>query len=204
MDRSICNIPRHTEQRQFQRSVSPNEPLHSSFDLDGDGCVGTADYREAKQLDRQGCGVLDTTRRRNGRMQLARSALEHRKEVNSLQQQRVGEATLSNLSGAMADLPQEVFGKHLRQARLKQAKEMNEGSSRIIRCFMDTKALNQSHQTHPPRYRTRSEMLDARALAAKGSVGQCIEDARTRSMGAEAHMQELIKHRQRRSHWMMG
>ena len=102
---------------EFQRCVSHTEPVHQSYDLDRDGVIGINDYREAKQLDRAGCGVLDTVRQRDGRVKLARNALQHRKVTNSLQQQTLGEATLSSLSGVMADLPDQLFAKHLKQAK---------------------------------------------------------------------------------------
>lgn len=195
MDQSVCSIPVHRRLEDLKHAKAHAERVHRSYDLDGDGSVSISDYRAAKELDRQNCGVLNTTRRREGRVKLAQGALEHRKVAHSLQQPLQGERTVADLSGVMADLPEALFQKHLGHAKLKQAKELNEGSQRVIECLANEKRAQQLAQ---PRYRTRSEMLDARRAAA-GTVHSCIQQAREMSHGLDEHqMHQMSIHNRSR------
>lgn len=86
LDDEVRNIPRHKLQSELRAARKCNNIPHTSFDLDGDGCVSPLDLKYSKAFDVNADGLLSKPEMAVLRLEMSRDLIGKKKTVCNLSQ----------------------------------------------------------------------------------------------------------------------
>jgi len=105
LDDSMRNIPRHKLQSELRAARRQTNLPHTSFDLDGDGCVSPLDLKYSKAYDVNADGLLSKPELKDLRLAMTKDLISKKKTVCNLSQTPINRAQYDKEVAQLAGSP---------------------------------------------------------------------------------------------------